>query len=72
MVDRRTGRDSATRFRWQEIDGPAVTQPTRKGFGSKLLETALPLTDGTKPRLSFDPTGLIYEVDVAIATISAI
>jgi two-component sensor histidine kinase len=66
------GEAARLRFGWQERDGPLVAQPARKGFGSKLLETALPLTNGSPPRLSFDSPGLIYEVDVAIAAISAI
>ena len=66
------GEAARLRFRWQERDGPIVAQPARKGFGSKLLETALPLTDNSSPRLSFDPKGLIYEVDISMAAISAI
>jgi two-component sensor histidine kinase len=65
------GEAARLRFRWQERDGPVVAQPVRKGFGSKLLETALPLTNDSPPRLSFDPNGLNYEVDIAIAAISA-
>jgi hypothetical protein len=60
------------KFRWQERDGPVTSEPSRKGFGSRLLETALPVTNDTPPRLSFDPNGLVYEVDVALAAISAI
>ena len=66
------GEVALLKFRWQERDGPIVAQPDRKGFGSKLLETALPLANDSPPRLSFDPKGLIYEVDVAMAAISAI
>jgi two-component sensor histidine kinase len=60
------------RFRWRERDGPVISEPSRKGFGSSLLETALPVTNDCPPRLSFDPPGLVYEVDVALAAISAI
>jgi two-component sensor histidine kinase len=30
-------------FRWQEKDGPPVTPPLRKGFGSQVLERGLAL-----------------------------
>ncbi len=27
---------------WQEKDGPSVTPPTRKGFGTRVIERGLP------------------------------
>jgi two-component sensor histidine kinase len=31
---------SSMKFRWQESGGPAVVAPTRRGFGTTLLQTA--------------------------------
>jgi two-component sensor histidine kinase len=66
------GQGDAARLtlRWQERDGPAVAAPTRKGFGSTLLENAMPTDADTPPRLSFAPDGLTYEVDLPITAIS--
>ena len=30
--------DSVLKFKWQESGGPAVSTPTRQGFGSQLLK----------------------------------
>jgi PAS domain S-box-containing protein len=44
--------------RWKETDGPAVQAPSRKGFGSRLLDGGLAADLGGKPRLVFAPTGV--------------
>ena len=59
------------RFRWQERDGPVIPPPARKGFGSALLETALPAGSRGGPRLSFDPQGLTYEADIPMVAITS-
>ena len=56
------------KFRWEERDGPAVTPPTRTGFGSSLLEAALP-GDYVKPRPAFEPDGFVYEIDAPLSTL---
>ena len=55
-------------FRWEERGGPSVTPPTRTGFGSSLLEAALPGDDVT-PRLAFEPDGLVYEIEAPLSTL---
>ncbi|WP_377297214.1 sensor histidine kinase [Rhizobium sp. SGZ-381] len=42
---------------WREEGGPAVSPPTRKGFGSRLITAALAPGGGTA-ELHFDPEGL--------------
>jgi two-component sensor histidine kinase len=59
------------RFRWQERDGPVIPPPARKGFGSALLETALPAGPRGGPRLSFDLQGLTYEADIPMVAITS-
>jgi two-component sensor histidine kinase len=54
------------RFRWQEIGGPAVEKPVRRGFGTTLLDRAL--TPYFKGRIATDfrPDGLVFEIDAQI------
>lgn len=46
---------------WQEMDGPEVSPPTRKGFGSALIEQSLSHSLGGRSSLEFDPGGLKAE-----------
>jgi PAS domain S-box-containing protein len=48
---------------WRETDGPPVAPPSRKGFGSALIEHA---TDGTA-RLEFASTGVVCVMDMPSA-----
>jgi two-component sensor histidine kinase len=57
-------------FHWQEKDGPPVSAPQRKGFGSRLLESALPTGPSGPARLTFEPAGLTYEVEIPMSAIS--
>src|SRR4051794_29323372 len=43
---------------WTERDGPPVEPPSRKGFGSTLLERVLPAQCKAEVALEFDPLGL--------------
>jgi PAS domain S-box-containing protein len=44
---------------WDERGGPPVVQPTRKGFGSRLIERQLRLEFGGTAKLDFRETGLV-------------
>jgi two-component sensor histidine kinase len=46
---------------WTEEGGPAVTKPTRRGFGSRLLEQSVKGLGGTV-RLDYAPDGLRAEI----------
>jgi light-regulated signal transduction histidine kinase (bacteriophytochrome)/CheY-like chemotaxis protein len=48
-------------FCWQEIGGPPVKEPTRKGFGSTIIEHSVPYDLGGTAKLSFDPDGFRAE-----------
>ena len=50
---------------WRECDGPRVTEPTRRGFGSRLLDEAMPRASG-RATLTFDPDGISCEIRVAL------
>jgi PAS domain S-box-containing protein len=55
---------------WKERDGPRVSQPRRKGFGSViLLESAKRF--GTDAKLSFEPEGLSYELQLPVGSIES-
>jgi PAS domain S-box-containing protein len=43
---------------WRESGGPPVSQPDRRGFGSRLIERGLSSEGGSEVTLSFLPTGL--------------
>lgn len=44
---------------WSEHDGPPVSPPTRRGFGSTLISRNLGLAFGGKVELDFHPAGLV-------------
>jgi PAS domain S-box-containing protein len=68
-IDRLNG-GGTFRFVWRETGGPAVTKPTRRGFGSViLLDSAKHF--GQSVELDYAPRGLFYELQVQLNTIEA-
>ncbi len=62
------GADETTlHFKWQERGGPLVFPPKRKGFGTVLLERAVPAS-GAPPRLQYGPQGFTYEHSVKLVS----
>ena len=49
---------------WQESGGPTVEPPTKKGFGSRLIEGALGRETGGTFRLNFDPAGATCVIEI--------
>lgn len=47
---------------WRESDGPAVSPPQRRGFGSRLIERSLSREWRGEVKLEFEPTGLVCRV----------
>jgi PAS domain S-box-containing protein len=69
-IDRLNG-GGTFRFVWRETGGPAVTKPTRRGFGSViLLDSARHF--GQSVELDYAPRGLRYELQVQLNTIEAL
>jgi PAS domain S-box-containing protein len=58
-------------FRWQERGGPAVSQPTRRGFGSAVLEQAMAEYYEVPPRIDFAVGGLSYELNGSLDAVMA-
>jgi PAS domain S-box-containing protein len=49
---------------WREKDGPIVTPPTRKGFGSRVIEQGLAHELGGKVELDYRPGGIVCIINV--------
>ena len=58
------GGGRSLRFRWQECDGPLVKKPSRKGFGSLLVQSTF-----QNAQLDYEPTGFRCEVDIPLIKI---
>ena len=68
----RTEDDEGTRrfkFRWKESGGPMVTPPSTRGFGSTLLQAAMPTDANTPPRIGFEEDGFVYELDMPLSAL---
>ncbi|MES2861527.1 MAG: HWE histidine kinase domain-containing protein [Pseudomonadota bacterium] len=52
-------------FDWLETGGPAVSEPTRKGFGTRMI-TALGQQLKGQVKLNYSPTGFAYALDVPV------
>jgi PAS domain S-box-containing protein len=50
---------------WTEKDGPPVTPPTRRGFGTNLLQTGLARELGGDVKLSYEPGGAVCRMRFA-------
>jgi PAS domain S-box-containing protein len=59
------------KFQWQERNGPPVAVPSRKGFGSMLLEKLALQDFGAQPKITFAPHGFSYSIDASLQTITA-
>jgi PAS domain S-box-containing protein len=51
-------------LRWSEENGPPVTPPSKKGFGSRVIERGLALELGGAARLEYRPDGLLCTIDI--------
>jgi PAS domain S-box-containing protein len=51
------------RLTWRESDGPPVVPPTRRGFGTRMIERALAYEFGGTARLDYRPDGLVCTID---------
>lgn len=54
---------------WLEKDGPPVKAPTRRGFGTTLIERALPGRVQGEANLRFEPSGLVCEFHIPMASL---
>ena len=52
---------------WREEGGPGVQTPTRRGFGSRLIETSLKGELGGTSRMVFESEGLQCRLEISLA-----
>jgi PAS domain S-box-containing protein len=57
-------------LRWTETGGPAVQEPTRHGFGTRLLGTLAAQLHG-EVRLRYEPRGFDYQLNIPLALLRA-
>ncbi len=58
--------DDTLAFAWRESNGPAVTPPSRSGFGSRLIRRMLPADFGGMVDLQYAPTGVVCLLDAKL------
>jgi two-component sensor histidine kinase len=57
------------RLNWSEQGGPPIlAQPTRRGFGSRLIERSFAAEVGGEVRLAYAPTGLVCSLEASLAS----
>jgi PAS domain S-box-containing protein len=54
-------RDGGLKLRWTETAGPAVQEPIRKGFGSRIIQQMITQLKGTA-QFDWRPEGLVCEI----------
>jgi len=60
------------RVRWEERGGPPVgAPPTRRGFGSRLIEATMREQLGGRMTRHWNDTGLVYEFEISAARVLA-
>ena len=48
---------------WREEGGPPVVPPTRRGFGTRLIETALAAELAASAQIHYHPEGVHFTLD---------
>jgi two-component system CheB/CheR fusion protein len=58
-------------FQWQERQGPAVTQPTHKGFGTTVLQQVMSQYVDLEPSIDYAPAGMTYRITGRLQPLAA-
>ena len=66
-VDQSTQR---LRLVWTERGGPAVAPPTRRSFGTRMMESLGQQLNG-QVKLTYEPSGFVYALDVPLGSVAA-
>ncbi|NWN33613.1 sensor histidine kinase, partial [Klebsiella michiganensis] len=53
-------------LRWEEMGGPPVVAPTRRGFGTRMIERGLAAELGGTVNIEFRHAGLVCIVDAPL------
>ncbi|MDB5626290.1 MAG: sensor histidine kinase [Tardiphaga sp.] len=54
---------------WRESGGPVVVPPTKRSFGSRFIEQALPGQLQGEARLLFEPSGVVCDVNIPLSSL---
>jgi two-component sensor histidine kinase len=60
------GPSGLLRFVWTESGGPPVRAPSRRGFGSRLIERSLASDLGGRADLQFHPGGVVCSIEAPV------
>jgi two-component sensor histidine kinase len=58
------------RLTWSEKNGPPVQAPTKRSFGTRLVETLGQQLKGDV-KLTYEPTGFVYALDLPLASLTS-
>ncbi len=58
--------DGLLRLRWEETGGPPVSAPSRRGFGSRMIERVLAAEIGGTAEVAYRPGGVVAEVEAPL------
>ena len=58
------------RFTWREQGGPPVSPPTRRGFGSRLIESTLSSDFGSSVKVDFRPEGVVCSFETKLSDLT--
>jgi two-component sensor histidine kinase len=61
--------DETFRLVWAERDGPVVSEPAHRGFGSRLIERSLAEDFGGEVRITYDPGGILCELTTRMSNL---
>ncbi len=56
-------------LRWEEQHGPPVVTPTRRGFGTRLIERSLATDVGGDVQLTFAPAGVVCTMSIPLGDV---
>ncbi len=62
--------DGSIELSWSETGGPPVAPPTRRGFGSTLIERALAMETGGRANIHYLRTGVVCEIFLPSSSVS--
>jgi two-component sensor histidine kinase len=64
------GSPAVVKLAWRESGGPPVAPPTRRGFGSRLIERSTSELEA-EMQFEFDPAGVRYSVAIPLTPANA-
>ena len=64
-----TDPDQTFTFEWTESGGPIIAPPTRRGFGSRLVERVLRADFNSPATIAYPPTGLTLSITTPAANL---